>query len=154
MAQNKCSIQGPPVPDYVELHCHSNFSLLDGSSHQEEIAARAKEPGMPAITITDHEGLYGAAHFSRACEEVGVKPIVGAEVTLTTGHHAVLLARNNAGWSNLCRLVSAAQLSGQKGLARYTGAAGGRQPQSRRLHRRWSSTGLVWTTCACSRASS
>jgi len=63
----------------VELHCHSNFSLLDGASHPEELVARAKELGMPALAITDHDGLYGAVRFYREARRAGIRPIIGAE---------------------------------------------------------------------------
>ena len=114
---------------YAELHCHSNFSLLDGAAHPEDLAAQAAEHGLSALAITDHDGLYGAVRFAKACPEAGVKPIIGAELTLEGGHHLVLLAENNAGYSNLCRLISHAQLTHGKGqvaldwetLARHSG---------------------------------
>lgn len=103
---------------YVELHCHTNYSFLDGASHPEELIERARELGMPALAVTDHDGLYGAVRFLKAGEAAGVKPIVGAELTLEGGHHLVLLARGRDGYSNLCRLISAAQLAHSKGQAR------------------------------------
>lgn len=102
---------------YVELHCHSNFSLLDGASHPEDLVARAAELGMPALALTDHDGLYGAVNFYKAARQLGIKPIVGAELTLEGGHHLTLLAKNNRGYSNLCRLITHAQLSHGKGSA-------------------------------------
>lgn len=102
---------------YVELHCHSAFSLLDGASLPEELAKRAAELGMPALALTDHDGLYGAVRFSRACEQVGVKPIVGVELTLAGDYHLTLLAADAAGYTNLCRIITASQLSGSKGNA-------------------------------------
>ena len=102
---------------YVELHCHTNFSFLDGASHPEDIVARAKELGMPGLAITDHDGLYGAVRFYREAKELGIKPIIGAEMTLDGGHHLTLLGKNNAGYSNLCRLISHAQLTHSKGKA-------------------------------------
>ncbi len=114
---------------YVELHCHSAFSLLDGASMPEELARRAAELGMPALALTDHDGLYGTVRFVRACEREGVKPIVGAELALDGGYHVILLAMDAMGYSNLCRVITAAQLAGAKNspvltwdmLAKYAG---------------------------------
>jgi error-prone DNA polymerase len=115
--------------NYVELHCHSNFSILDGASHPEDLVARAAEIGMPALALTDHDGLYGIIPFYKACLAVGLKPVIGAEMTLKNGSHITLLAKNNRGYSNLCRLITRAQLEHRKGcpaidkkdLARYSG---------------------------------
>ncbi len=100
---------------YVELHCHSAFSLLDGASLPEELARRAAGLDMPALALTDHDGLYGAVRFVRACEREGIKPLVGAELILQGGCHVTLLAMDMAGYSNLCRVITAAQLAGVKG---------------------------------------
>jgi len=113
---------------YVELHCHSNFSLLDGASHPEDLISRAAELNMPALALTDHNGLYGAIRFYKACLKANIKPVIGAEMTLENGNHLTLLAKNNAGYSNLCRLITRAQLEHRKGspvlnletLARYS----------------------------------
>ena len=103
------------MTDYVELHCHSNFSLLDGASHPEDLVGRAADLGMPALALTDHDGLYGAIRFYKSCLKAAIKPVVGAEMTLQGGHHVTLLAKNNTGYSNLCRLITRAQLKGEKG---------------------------------------
>lgn len=100
---------------YVELHCHSNFSLLDGASHPEDLAARGAELGMPALALTDHDSLYAAVSFYRSAKTLGIKPIIGAELTLEGGYHLTLLAKSNRGYSNLCRLITRAQLQGRKG---------------------------------------
>ncbi|NQT74030.1 MAG: error-prone DNA polymerase, partial [Chloroflexi bacterium] len=100
---------------YVELHCHSNYSFLDGASHPEYLAQRAAELQMPALALTDHNGLYAAIIFYEACKQAGIKPIIGAEITLENGHHITLLAKNNAGYSNLSRLITRAHLSHDKG---------------------------------------
>ena len=68
---------------YVELHCHSSYSFLDGASLPEELAARAAELGYPALALTDHDGVYGSLEFAHAAKELGVRPITGAEVTLS-----------------------------------------------------------------------
>ncbi len=65
---------------FVHLHVHSNFSFLDGGSRIEELVARAAELGQPALALTDHDGLYGAVRFAKACAKHGIKPIFGAEV--------------------------------------------------------------------------
>ena len=67
---------------YVELHCHSSYSFLDGASLPEELAARAAELGYPALALTDHDGVYGSLEFAHAAKDLGVRPITGAEVTL------------------------------------------------------------------------
>lgn len=103
------------MSDYVELHCHSNFSLLDGASHPEDLVTRAAEMGMSALAIADHDGLYGAVPFFKAARQKGVKPIIGVELTLDKGHHITLLAENDRGYSNLCRIISKAQLDHAKG---------------------------------------
>ncbi|MDM7999022.1 MAG: error-prone DNA polymerase [Dehalococcoidia bacterium] len=102
---------------YIELHCHSNFSFLDGASHPADLVSRAKELGMTALALTDHNGLYGMVKFRNAAKEQGIKPVIGAEMTLDNGCHLTLLAKNMAGYSNLCRLISHAQLSHGKGQA-------------------------------------
>ena len=65
--------------DYVELHCHSNYSFQEGASFLEELLARAVELGYPALALTDHDNLCGAMEFSRIANSIGVKPITGAE---------------------------------------------------------------------------
>jgi error-prone DNA polymerase len=93
---------------YVELHCHSAYSFLDGTSHPEELALRAAELGHGALALTDHDGLYGSLEFAYAAKAFGVRPITGAEVTLTGGHHVTLLVESPRGYANLCRLLTAA----------------------------------------------
>jgi len=106
------------VNGYAELHCHSCFSLLDGASTPEMLVRRAAELGLPALALTDHNGLYGAVRFHTAARERGIRPIIGAEMTLADGAHLVLLAETRAGYANLCRLISRAQLEGSKDNAR------------------------------------
>ncbi len=93
---------------YVELHCHSAYSFLDGASLPEELAARAAELGYSALALTDHDGLYGSLEFAHAAKALGVKPITGAEVTLHGGSHITLLCESARGYANLCRLLTAA----------------------------------------------
>jgi error-prone DNA polymerase len=93
---------------YVELHCHSAYSFLDGASHPEELAARAAELGYEALALTDHDGVYGSLEFAHAAKAFGVRPITGAEVTLRGGAHVTLLVETSQGYANLCRLLTAA----------------------------------------------
>ncbi|HUV93751.1 MAG TPA: DNA polymerase III subunit alpha, partial [Anaerolineae bacterium] len=106
------------MSEYVELHCHSCFSLLDGASTPEALLDRALELQMPSLALTDHDGLYGIVRFATAARERGLKPICGAEVTLEDGHHLLLLAENREGYGNLCWLISRARLNASKGNAR------------------------------------
>lgn len=103
--------------DYVELHCHSNFSLLDGASHPEELVAGAAALDMPALALTDHDAVYGVPRFIRAAREQSIRPILGAEMTLEGGYHLTLLVENQAGWHNLCYLISRARYNRPKGQA-------------------------------------
>ncbi|HKU57439.1 MAG TPA: error-prone DNA polymerase [Gaiellaceae bacterium] len=96
------------MPDYVELHAHSAYSFLDGASQPEELAARAAELGYEALALTDHDGIYGSLEFAHAAKDFGVRAITGAEVTLAGGAHVTLLVENARGYSNLCRLLTAA----------------------------------------------
>lgn len=95
---------------YVELHCHTSFSLLDGASDVLELAHRADENGMPALAVMDHNSLCASIRFSTACKVVGISPIFGVELTVTDGDdtpfHLTLLARSPTGYANLSRLVS------------------------------------------------
>lgn len=102
------------APSYVELHCHSNYSFLDGASFPEELVARVQEVGMAALALTDHGGLYGIVRFWRAAQEQGIKPIIGAEMEIESEGHLVLLAEDRVGYTSLCRLISRAQLAGDK----------------------------------------
>jgi error-prone DNA polymerase len=93
---------------YVELHAHSSYSFLDGASLPEELAVQAAELGYPALALTDHDGVYGSLEFAHAAKHFGVRPLTGAEVTLADGSHVTLLVETQQGYSNLCRLLTAA----------------------------------------------
>lgn len=95
---------------YVELHCHSAYSFLDGASRPDELVLQAQRLGMRALALTDHNGLYGSLEFAHAAKAWGVQPITGAEIDMEGGYRLVLLARNPRGYANLCRLVSYAHL--------------------------------------------
>lgn len=103
--------------DYVELHCHTYFSLLDGASSPEDLIEGASTLGMDALALTDHDAVYGAPRFVKAAREHGIKPILGAELTLSGGHHLTLLVRDETGWANLCALITLARHNVPKGEA-------------------------------------
>jgi error-prone DNA polymerase len=79
---------------YAELHCHSNFSFLDGASHPEELAEEAARLGLEALALTDHDGFYGVVRFAEAARAVGLPTIFGAEITLEQGSASGRLARS------------------------------------------------------------
>ena len=93
---------------YVELHCHSAYSFLDGASQPEELAVSAAELGYTALALTDHDGVCGSLEFAHAAKAFGVRPITGAEVTLWGETHVTLLVESQQGYANLCRLLTAA----------------------------------------------
>src|SRR5712691_3133949 len=95
---------------YTELHCHSAFSFLDGASLPEQLALTAADLGLPALALTDHNGLYGSMAFAQGAKHLGLQAITGAEVTLTDGPHVTLLAETPQGYANLCRLLTEAHL--------------------------------------------
>jgi error-prone DNA polymerase len=96
------------VTPYIELHCHSAYSFLDGASLPEELALRAAELGYPALALTDHDGVYGSLEFAHAARSLGIRAITGAEVTLEDGSHVTLLVETQRGYTTLCRLLTAA----------------------------------------------
>ncbi|MGM9614861.1 MAG: DNA polymerase III subunit alpha [Oscillospiraceae bacterium] len=110
---------------FVHLHVHSEYSLLDGACRISEMAKRAAEMGQNALAITDHGVMYGAVAFYKACQEAGIKPVIGCEVyvaprSLTDREygidnqytHLILLCKNETGYHNLCELVSRAFVDG------------------------------------------
>jgi error-prone DNA polymerase len=172
----------PVTTTFAELHCHTDFSFLDGASPADDLVERAVELGLSGLAVTDHQGLYGVVRFSAAAREAGLHAIVGLEVELVDaatadmhgivlpprrrrrrapepaaaspragepvrplvarrrppghrptrredlrgvrprelGPHLTLLAQDQAGYANLCRLTSAAHLDGSKGVPRFT----------------------------------
>ncbi|GAB6138105.1 DNA polymerase III subunit alpha [Halanaerobaculum tunisiense] len=111
------------MSDFVHLHNHTEYSLLDGAVRIDDLVEQAKEYDMPAVAITDHGVMYGAIKFYRQLKEAGIKPIIGCEVYVTADHqqrnsrqrttdHLVLLAENNQGYKNLLQLVSQSFLEG------------------------------------------
>ncbi len=110
---------------FVHLHVHTEFSLLDGACRIDKIAEAAKALGQEALAITDHGVMYGAVAFYKACRAAGIKPIIGCEVYVAPRNmtdrehgldndysHLILLCKNEAGYKNLCYLVSAAFTEG------------------------------------------
>ncbi|HEV7918660.1 MAG TPA: DNA polymerase III subunit alpha [Solirubrobacterales bacterium] len=93
---------------YVELHAHSAYSFHDGVSQPHELAGAAAELGYNAFALTDHDGVYGAMEFAHACAPLGIKPILGTELTIDDGHHLTLLVENREGWGSLCRILTVA----------------------------------------------
>jgi error-prone DNA polymerase len=106
-AARKLRERAAKVP-YVELHAHSSYSFLDGASLPEELAVQAAELGYPALALTDHDGVYGSLEFAHAAKHFGVRPITGSELTLADRSHVTLLVETQQGYSNLCRLLTAA----------------------------------------------
>src|SRR3954451_4538796 len=139
----------PAVP-YAELHCHTNFSFLDGASHPEQLAEEAARLGLEALAITDHDGLYGVVRFAEAARAVGLPTVFGAEITLgaaTTrqamseddtqqqiatglvpdhnlpdphGDHLLVLADRPTGYGRLARALSLGHLAGEKSAPQFT----------------------------------
>jgi DNA polymerase III subunit alpha len=109
---------------FVHLHVHTQYSLLDGACRVDALVKKAASLGMPALGMTDHGNMFGAIHFYKACQESGIKPIIGCEAYITPTSrfeknsdqksicHLTLLAASNEGYANLMKLVSAAYLEG------------------------------------------
>jgi DNA polymerase III alpha subunit len=91
--------------DFVHLNVHSNFSILAGTRPVEELVAAAKLGGMTSLALTDTNGLYAAVDFQLACRAADVRPLFGSELR-HAGRRAVVLARDAAGYAELCRLVT------------------------------------------------
>ena len=107
------------MADFVHLHVHSEYSLLDGMCRIKDLPKRAKELGMKAIALTDHGVMFGAVSFFKECQKEGIKPIIGCEVYVAPRSrfdkdsniddkysHLILLAKNKKGYENLIKLVS------------------------------------------------
>jgi error-prone DNA polymerase len=139
----------PGVVPYAELHCHSNFSFLDGASHPEELATEAARLGLTALAVTDHNGFYGVVRFAEAARAVGLPTVFGTEITVLpigrvarseeatdaqihtglvpdahaadpTGTHLVVLADGPDGYARLARTLSHGHLAGEKGAPQFS----------------------------------
>ncbi|MDD5511421.1 MAG: DNA polymerase III subunit alpha [Dehalococcoidales bacterium] len=117
---------------FVHLHVHSPYSFYDGASSLDKLLDKAVSLDMPALAITDHDRLTAAVRFYQKAKALGIKPIIGAEVTLEGGYHLTLLCKNTKGYSKLCRLLTKAHLSSK-----------GREPQTSREMLAVSSEGLI-----------
>jgi error-prone DNA polymerase len=138
-SRKRPAYQSPPVArpaspvGFAELHAHSSFSFLDGASSPEELVEEAVRLGLAALTLTDHDGMYGIVRFSEAAESLGLPTAFGAELSLDVtmpatqaermiaarvgipdppGTHLLALARDPTGYASLCRVISKAQLRG------------------------------------------
>ncbi|MGA1999467.1 MAG: DNA polymerase III subunit alpha [Terriglobales bacterium] len=115
------------MPDFVHLHLHTDYSLLDGACDIDKLVGRVKELGMPAVAMTDHGNIFGAFHFFHAAKSAGVKPIIGCELYVCkkddhntsrmapdgdTYNHLLVLAENEEGYRNLSKITSEASLHG------------------------------------------
>src|SRR5271166_56498 len=115
------------MSQFVHLHLHTDYSMLDGACDVDKLCERAKELGMPAVAMTDHGNIFGAVHFVNAANKVGIKPIIGCElyickkddhnITRTppdgdTYNHLLVLAENEEGYRNLVKITSEASLHG------------------------------------------
>ena len=103
--------------DYAELHAHSCYSFLDGASQPDEMALRAAELGYETLALTDHDSLSGSLEFAHAAHSAGLRPITGCELTLEDGSHLTLLVETQAGYGNLCRLLSQAHSADRRAPA-------------------------------------
>lgn len=116
---------------FVHLHCHTEYSLLDGLSKIKRLVKRVKELEMPAVAMTDHGAMYGAIEFYKECHKEGIKPIIGMEAYTTVrdhkikegksdNNHLILLAQNHMGYKNLMKLSTIAQVEGYYYRPRFT----------------------------------
>jgi error-prone DNA polymerase len=106
--------------NFIELHAQSAFTFLEGAETPETLVAEAARLGMPALALVDRDGVYGAPRFYRAALASGIKPLVGAEITMADGARLPLLVEDREGYQNLCRLITGAKLGAPKGHARTT----------------------------------
>src|SRR5665213_3450187 len=112
-------------PDFVHLHLHSEYSLLDGACRIGDLVQKAVDLNMPSVGLTDHGVMYGSMEFYLKCKKAGIKPLVGNEMYVATrsrhqkenkklddSQHLVLLAMNNTGYKNLLKMTSLASMEG------------------------------------------
>jgi DNA polymerase III subunit alpha len=115
------------MSQFVHLHLHTDYSMLDGACDVEKLCNRAKELGMPSVAMTDHGNIFGAVHFVNAAKAAGIKPIIGCELYVCkkddhriartppegdTYNHLLVLAENEEGYRNLVKITSEASLHG------------------------------------------
>ena len=110
---------------FTHLHLHTEYSLLDGAARIRDVVARAKELGIDSLAITDHGAMFGVVEFYKECRKQGIKPIIGCEVYTAARRmtdkdverdkhqgHLILLAKNETGYKNLIKIVSAGYIKG------------------------------------------
>ena len=111
------------IPQYVPLHLHTEYILLDGTSKIKDLIKKAKANNMPALAVTDHGIMYGALELFRNAKAEGIKPIIGCETYIVNGnhydksarvplYHLILLAKNDEGYINLSKIVTESNLNG------------------------------------------
>ena len=115
------------MSQFVHLHLHTDYSMLDGACDVDKLCERAKELGMPAVAMTDHGNIFGSVHFVNAAKQAGIKPIIGCELYICkkddhnisrtppdgdTYNHLLVLAENEEGYRNLVKITSEASLHG------------------------------------------
>ena len=108
------------MSSYVPLWCKSNFSFLEGASHPDELIEEAHRLGLPALAITDRDGVYGIVRAHVKARELGLRLIVGSQVTAEDESTIILLAQDRSGYANLCRLLTAGRLCSEKGESSVT----------------------------------
>ena len=122
------SASSNPISRYAELHAHSNYSFQEGASEIWDLLLTAKNIGLKAMAITDHDNITGAMEFSQTAKELGIKPIIGVEITLSRGlsepsgtkhlppnqPHITLLAETAIGYKNICRLTTRAHVDAEE----------------------------------------
>ena len=101
--------------EYAELHAHSYYSFLNGTSGPEELAQQAASLGLTALALTDQDGLYGVIPFYQKCQALELQPIIGAQITINRDDQIVLLCHNLLGYHHLCRLITRGRLNCPKG---------------------------------------
>jgi error-prone DNA polymerase len=108
------------MSSYVPLWCKSNFSFLEGASHPDELIEEAYRLGLPALALTDRDGVYGIVRAHVKARELGLRLIVGSQVTVQEESLIILLAQDRHGYANLCRLLTAGRLRSEKGESAVT----------------------------------
>lgn len=101
---------------YVPLWVKSNFSFLDGASHPDELVEAAHALGLPALALTDRDGVHGVVRAHMKAKELGLPLLIGADVSIDDGSQIVLLAQTRAGYAHLCRLLTAGRLRDRKSV--------------------------------------
>src|SRR6266568_4868284 len=115
VAESGCVHPDAGAVPYVELHCRTNFSFLEGASHPDELVQTAQTLGYQALAITDRNSLAGMVRAHTAAKAAGLKLLIGAEVTPVDAPPAVLLATDRAAYGRLCRLLTRGRRNAPKG---------------------------------------